>query len=269
MTVESLATTSFVEAPADKLMAGVFRFMGSVGLRTHPYFRVTIVEAHNAEAARRKYGISDSRVTGRYYHGPRPAALVLEKNMPSRPITARTAVVAGAIHESTHNAILEGDGTYFPDEAMAGLAELGWLTRRRAGGIIHTARDYQPQPDGQTPDFGLTIPGECRYLDAREDTKKAADRHHTSSGLIAALGLAYGLEVSGITPRDIIRAGQIKPTAAHSLMRHALDAVHPDLWGNYAKLPRNIDGLLEGTAMVQQVAEARGILPNIGSLYAI
>jgi hypothetical protein len=177
--------------------------------------------------------------------------------------------MAGAIHESTHNAILEGDGTYFPDEAMAGLMELVGLMRHRADGIIHTARSYQPRSDRRIPDFGLTIPGECRYLDAREDSKRAESRRHTSSGLVAALGLAYGMEASNITPQDIIRAGQISPMAAHGLMRLALDTVQPGLWENYIRLPQNIDGLSQGTAIVQQVAQRRGIMPDVGRLFMI
>jgi hypothetical protein len=77
------------------------------------------------------------------------------------------------------------------------------------------------------------------------------------------------MEASGITPQDIIQAGQVKPTAAHNLIHEALDAVHPDLWENYTNLPRNIAGLSEGTALVQEIAEERGIAPNIGRLYTM
>jgi hypothetical protein len=265
------SVTSIVEVPVHELKAHTLQFMGLIGLRLNPYYQLTLVEAHQRSAAEQAYGLPAYR-TGKYF--PQSLeALTLEETYPGMPITARTELAAGAVHESTHHAQPPPENSHFYAEAMAGLVELAYLTRLRAIGVIRTAGSYRAHmsPPGESS-FTLTIPGECRYLDAREDTGSTeghAETAYTGTGLIAALGLAYGLEASGITPQQVIRAGQTRPSAAYAVIDSALRALDPTMSHCYRGLSENRFGIAQATAAIQEVAETRKITPDLSSLYRL
>jgi hypothetical protein len=252
---ESLHDTQF-----DELLLDATQFTGdTLGLEITDKSNVAMVSESNANAARIAYGISEVR-TGAYDEKT-GRVLAFEQVFPDMQITSKLRLGCTTVHELGHSAGQNSDEPLFYNEAFAGIVEYEYLAEKRRSGHVQTAADLMLKGVGVRLDEQIQLPGAYRHVDGREEA--SAGRTvvpHTGSGLLAALGLHYGQEASGITNAEILEEGKIKIDRAFYLMKVALDALRPGLWKIYKTIPETTAGLVSGTAYIELEARKQELI---------
>lgn len=245
-------------AAYDPLVDEAVRFSGKIlGLQVVGPEKITVLSRENVLSlpaeVRKHYNFPAA--SGGYDPITRDV-LVLQDTHPGMPRTTRVSQGSLLVHEITHSGTADPLEHPFYTEALAGMGEakyLEWLVKygvyRHIGpGIVWYAG------------IKLWFPGELRMTHV-DEVGNAGKKNYTSRGLIAALGVGYGLQASGETSANVLRSSRRSLTEPYALMRQSLNALRPGLSRRIERGDGSIEGILEATAQVERAARRAGILP--------
>jgi hypothetical protein len=216
-----------------------------LGLNPGPIDNIAIITPLQALHMRAQHGETWG---GGYNPEGNNAVVVHDINEPDRPITGKTMLAARVVHEATHMATANVDEHPFYNEALPGIAEYKYLDRLRLSNRYTPATDYYLERAG----VSLWIPNNWRYLHEPESkgTEKSGTVGKTSQGLIAALGIAYTLQKSGITSSDILAASTPRGIAQFTLMKSSLNSLKLGLSREVEGFDGTTDGIIQATSVI-------------------
>jgi hypothetical protein len=217
-----------------------------LGLQTIPVEQVAIIGEKDHDHVRRLTG-ADESIAGGFNHQARGIVL-FAKGDAANAEGATTRLESHIVHELTHSGTANLDEHTFFNEALAGMAENKYLEWLESQGRWKPAIDFTLRQAG----VELFVPGSYRYYD-----RPSARGANSSQGLIASLGMEYGLRASGAKAADVMASSSYNGREQFKLMKNSLDTLKGGLAKEVESFPQTTDGIIQATATIQDVANRR------------
>lgn len=163
----------------------------------------------------------------------------------ANPTGATVRAESDMVHELTHSATDNQYHHIFFREALAGIGEAKFLEFIGKFGHWKPTIDFTLRRSG----VELVVPGNFRYYDS--------STANTSQGLIAGLGMAYGMRAAGTRVVDIMQGSSLNGERQYSMMKSGLNSLQKGLSKEVETFPETTDGIIQATAVIQDVAKRR------------
>lgn len=214
-----------------------------LGLQPATPERVVVVSGENQRRVRDITGAEPSHRGG---FNQQSGGIVLFPQADSEnPEGATVRAESDIVHELTHSATDNPYHHVFFREALAGMAEAKYLAYLGKHNRWRPALGFTLRRAG----VELLLPGNFRYYDAPDA--------NTSQGLVAGLGVAYGMRASDMTVADIMNGSSYGGERQFTMMKGALNSLQKGLAKEVETLSQDTDGIVQATKIIHDAAMRR------------
>jgi hypothetical protein len=248
----------FHDTTYDPLVQEAVRFAGGeLGLRQIASADdITVLRQEDTgslpDSVQRHYGLHEN---GGGYDPVTGGVLVVQPTLKGMPKTTRVMQGSQIVHEVVHSGTANVDEHPYYREALAGMGEAKYMEWLATHGTHKAAASMMLKRTG----VELWLPGEMRRVHA-DEAHRVVGKAHTTQGLVAALGVGYGLHASGGTSNAILRASRPGGNAQYDMMRRSLDTLSPGLSRQVERSDGSTAGIIESTARIEHAARRAGIV---------